>query len=59
MSIDKMDDFFPLFIDAMLMFFETRLSPVPNSQTIEVMAIRAAGLEAMKSPDQWVNVDRG
>lgn len=58
LSIDNMDDFFSLFIDAMLSFFETRLSPVPNSQTIEVMAIRAAGLEAMKTPDQWVFIDR-
>jgi len=59
LSIDKIEDFFPRFIDAMLTFFETRLSPVPNSQTIEIMAIRATGLEAMKTPDQWVPIDRG
>jgi predicted dehydrogenase len=56
--IDRMDDFFPLFIDAMLTFFETRQSPVPSSHTIEIMALLEAGLSAMKKPDRWVKISR-
>lgn len=49
-------DFFGNFIDNMLEFFETGVVPVPHEQTVQVIAIREAGLKAMEKPFTWVNV---
>lgn len=49
-------DYFGLFIDSLIKFFDDGIVPVPHSQTIDVIAIRAAGMEAMKSPFRWVEV---
>lgn len=49
-------DFFGNFIDNMLRFFETGEVPVPHEQTVQVIAIREAGLKAMEAPFTWVNV---
>jgi hypothetical protein len=54
--IDKMDDFFPLFIEAMLKFFKTGVSPVPLSQTLEIAAILEAGTLALANPDTWISL---
>lgn len=43
-------DFFGNFIDALIEFFDTGVSPVPHSQTISVMSIRAAGIKALEKP---------
>jgi len=49
-------DFFRLFLQAMLEFFDTGVVPVPHEQTIDVIAARAAAIEAVKTPFRWVNV---
>ena len=49
-------DYFCLFIDAMIKFFDTGISPVPKEQTIDVIAVREAGIKAFKSPFNWVEV---
>lgn len=49
-------DFFGFFIDNMLQFFETGIVPVPHEQTVQVIAIREAGMKAMKTPFEWVKV---
>lgn len=49
-------DFFRLFVQAMLEFFDTGVVPVPHEQTIDVIAARAAAIEAVKAPFQWVEV---
>lgn len=49
-------DFFGLFIKALVEFFDTGVVPVPHSQTIDVIAIREAGLKAMNTPFTWTNV---
>ena len=49
-------DFFGNFIDNLLQFFETGEVPVPQEQTMQVIAIREAGLKAMETPFTWVNV---
>lgn len=49
-------DFFGNFIDNLLQFFETGVVPVPHDQTVQVIAIREAGLKAMQTPFTWVNV---
>jgi len=49
-------DFFALFIKNLVEFFEKGEVPVEHSQTIDVIAIREAGLKAMKTPFEWVQV---
>lgn len=50
-------DYFGLFIDAMLEFFDTGSIPVEHSQTIDVIAIREAGLKAMNHPFEWIELE--
>jgi predicted dehydrogenase len=57
-SVTKMDDFFPRFIDGMLTFFDTGKSLVPQAQTLEIAALIEAGNMAITRPDTWVNVPR-
>lgn len=49
-------DYFGLFIEALIGFFDTGVSPVPHEQTVDVIAIREAGLRAMTTPFVWVEV---
>lgn len=48
--------YFENFIKAMLEFFRTGEIPVSHEQTIDVIAIREAGIKAMKNPHQWIEV---
>lgn len=54
--VDKMSDFFPRFIDAMLKFFEMGESLVPPEQTLEIAAVLEAGAAALATPDHWTEV---
>jgi len=54
--LNTMSDFFPNLIAAMLDFFATGVSPINCSETIEISAIVAAGVRALKSPGVWVNI---
>lgn len=56
LAIDAMDDFFPRFIDAMLGFFQTGKSLVPEAETLEIAALLEAGAAALAAPDRWVKV---
>ena len=47
---------FDLFIDAMIRFFETGEAPVTHAQTIDVIAIRAAAVEACGTPFRWIEL---
>ena len=49
-------DFFGLFIQAMIRFFETGETPVTHAQTIDVMAIRATAIAACSTPFVWVDL---
>ena len=49
-------DFFALFIDAMIKFFDTGETPVTPEQTIDVIAVREAGIKALENPFVWVEV---
>ncbi|MCF0135375.1 MAG: NAD(P)-dependent oxidoreductase [Lachnospiraceae bacterium] len=51
-------NYFDLFIKEMIRFFDTGIIPVPHEQTIDVCAIRATALEAVKRPFEWVEVNR-
>ncbi len=54
--INEMNDFFQLFIEAMLKFFDTGVSPVPKAQTLEIAALVQAGQAALSKPDKWIKV---
>jgi hypothetical protein len=49
-------DYFRLFMDAMIEFFKTGKVPVEHSQTIDVIAIREAGIRALKEPFKWISL---
>ncbi len=49
-------DYFSLFFDALIRFFDTGIVPVPHEQTVDVIAVRAAGMKALQSPFVWVEV---
>ena len=49
-------DFFASFIKDLIEFFKDGEIRAPHDQTVNVIAVRTAGLEAMKTPFTWVNV---
>ena len=49
-------DFFAAFIREMVDFFRTREEKVSHEETINIMAVREAGLKAQKRPGEWVEV---
>lgn len=49
-------DYFGLFMEEMIKFFKTGKIPVEHSQTMDVIGIRKAGLEALKTPFTWIYV---
>ncbi|MBQ7960338.1 MAG: hypothetical protein IJ285_03885 [Clostridia bacterium] len=49
-------DYFNLFLSALVEFFDTGIAPVSHQQTIEVIAIREAGLKALNQPFTWFDV---
>ncbi|MBQ8973812.1 MAG: hypothetical protein IJ074_12135 [Clostridia bacterium] len=49
-------DYFKTFIRAMLNFFVNPAEVVPHAETLRIMALRTAGIEALKRPGEWVNV---
>lgn len=48
--------YFENFIKELIRFFQTGEIPVPHEQTIEVIAIREAGIKAIKKPFEWVTI---
>ncbi len=53
---DKLDGFFEDFIQAMLLFFKTGESPVPEAQTLEIIALLEAGSADRSKKDEWLEV---
>lgn len=49
-------DYFGLFMEALVEFFKTGKAPVTNEQTIDVIAIREAGIKALKTPFVWIDL---
>lgn len=49
-------NYFGLFIDAMIRFFETGEVPVSHEQTVDVIAVRAAAIQACKTPFRWIEL---
>lgn len=53
--IDINSEFFVNLIANIIKFFETGILPFDTKQTLEVMRLRTALLNAEKTPDKWVN----
>ncbi|RXZ81308.1 hypothetical protein EBB07_14960 [Paenibacillaceae bacterium] len=49
-------DIFVRLIDAVLDFFETGKPPVPQEETLAIMALIDAGAEALRNRDAWIQV---
>lgn len=49
-------DYFGLFLKDLVRFFDTGEVIVPHEQTIDVIAIREAGMKAIKKPYTWIKV---
>ena len=54
--ITVQSDYFGAFIKQMTRFFETGEGAVPHEETLNIMAVRGAGVEAIKRPCEWVNI---
>lgn len=49
-------NYFGLFMEALVEFFKTGEIPVCHEQTIDVIAIREAGIKALQNPFTWINL---
>ncbi len=53
-----MQGFYGAFIHAVLSFFKTGKSPVPQKETLEIVAIQEAATRALERRDHWVEVEK-
>ncbi len=49
-------DYFGGFLKALTKFFETKEAPVAHQTTIDIMAVREAGMKALELPGTWVEI---
>jgi predicted dehydrogenase len=56
-TVNSMGDFFPRFINSMLEFFKTAEPSVNKNETLEIVRILEASIKALKTPDEWINID--
>lgn len=49
-------DYFGLFIDALIKFFDCGVVPVEHKRTIEVIGIREVAMKAMNTPFSWIEI---
>lgn len=59
LHIPQCSDIFPRLIDSTLDFFESGQAPVPQEETLEIMALIDAGGQALARRDTWVQVEKG
>jgi hypothetical protein len=49
-------DFFQPFIAMMVKFFDDKIVPVDHEETLRIMAVRDAAMQAMQAPGEWIAV---
>ena len=49
-------DFFGGFLAGLVGFFRTRISPVAHQSTVDIMALREAGIRALENPGEWIHL---
>lgn len=47
-------DFFGRFLEQLVAFFRTGAAPVEHQATIDIMALREAGMQALEAPGTWI-----
>lgn len=52
-TVEVKSDYFKVFIDNLITFFETGEIPVPHQETIAIMALREAALRALERTGEW------
>ncbi|MBE5783298.1 MAG: hypothetical protein E7329_08310 [Clostridiales bacterium] len=55
-SLNIASNFWSVFIQVLVKFFKDGQEPVSHQETLNVMALREAGIKAAKKPGQWVEV---
>ncbi len=53
---DIRSDYFRLFVEAVIRFFDTGKVPVPHEETVDVVGIREAGMRGMGRPFEWIDI---
>lgn len=54
--IQVKSDFWSVFIRELVQFFQTGVPPVHSKETITVITLIEYGLQAQKTPDQWISL---
>ena len=49
-------NFWSEFIRVLIQFFKDQKEPVSHQETLNVMAVREAGIKAVKTPGQWIEI---
>ena len=49
-------DYFDAFLRQLTKFFQTKEAPVAHQTTIDIMAVREAGMKALETPGQWIKI---
>jgi predicted dehydrogenase len=55
-AVDDVGDIFPPFVESMLEFFSTGVSPIQVRETLEIAALIEAGQSALSARDTWIRV---
>jgi len=58
LSLPNMQGYFEAFIDAVLNFFATGKSPVPEKETMEIVALQEASSRSLGERDHWIEVEK-
>ena len=53
-ALNVQSDFWAVFIQVLVDFFRTGKEPVPHQETLNVIALREAGMKAVEKPFEWV-----
>jgi hypothetical protein len=56
-ALPNMRGYFEAFIDALLGFFMTGKNPIPQVETMEIVALQEAGARALGHRDHWIEVE--
>lgn len=51
-------EFWDVFVEVLIDFFKTQEEKVPHQETLNVMALRGAGIKASNNPWVWIDVEK-
>ena len=56
--LNQINNFFSIFIEENLKFFDSGINQIPKSETLEIIALIEAGTIALQQPGVWIDVPR-